>query len=88
MAEGRATALRRQAVSTSPSARGGRDGDEIVVEVAPDVVVEHYEQSRPFRLVFDVYRRRDAGIEGEEAADAEAEDAAAEGGDEAPAESE
>ncbi|MCX8561222.1 YafY family protein [Mycolicibacterium mucogenicum] len=33
VAEGRATALRRQAVSTSPSARGGRAGDEIVIDI-------------------------------------------------------
>ena len=33
VAEGRATALRRQALRASPSARGGRGGDEIVVDI-------------------------------------------------------
>jgi proteasome accessory factor B len=33
VADGRGTALRRQAVSTTPSARNGRGGDEVVVDI-------------------------------------------------------
>jgi N-acetylmuramoyl-L-alanine amidase len=32
-------------------------GDRIWIDVVPGVVVEHYQQQEPFRLVFDVYQR-------------------------------
>ena len=34
------------------------EGDLVRISTAPNTTVDHYEQSRPFRLVFDLYQRQ------------------------------